>query len=329
MTFYQKGVGRPTKVEQVVIDAIYKEAAQKGISVSELPMCHDLEELSELLRMVQNAEPTTVEVVENQAPIESTEPDDMPIPIEDDISEMADHLSADHPEPITEDTPEEPLEDAEEAETVVSEPPHTPSDTAGSDPGFIAPDYDPFSDPVIERSYTDHDPVGEGDDDNEPELPEDEQKTPLEDVSPHTKRRAAEQTARAILKGYAQVVPIPFKWLAKIPEEKVERMAFDGELDMSLEVEEGLTFADYMQQTNEQLDELFEVDEATLDDIREPLIDVLMEQQLELTPTQRLVMAVVSHLGQMLTIALKLRKQNNRILAYQQHITHMTRTRAA
>ena len=106
-------------------------------------------------------------------------------------------------------------------------------------------------------------------------------------------------------------------------------MAFDGELDVSIEVSEGLTFDDYMRQTNEQIDEIFEVQEETIAEIRESLIEVLMEQELELTPTQRLTMAVLSHLIQMLTVALKLRKQNNRILSYQQHLTHLSRTHAA
>lgn len=325
MTFYQKGVGRPTTEERVVIDAIYRIAQQKGISVSELPMCHDIDELSELLRMVQTAEFDTSESFE-QPISEELKPLDADLPIEDESLDVEPQETETLSEPIEQTFQDIAYTQAEEESTPLEKEDALHASTPkGSDPGFIAPDYDPFSDPVIERSYTDEKEDIEEEQDEE--LPND--KTPLDDAPPQAKRRAAEQTAKAILKGYAQVAPIPFKWLAKIPEDKVERMAFDGELDTTLEVSEGMTFDDYMRETNEQLDELFEVDEATLDDIREPLIDVLMEQQLELTPTQRLVMAVVSHLGQMLSIALKLRKQNNRILAYQQHITHMTRTRAA
>ncbi len=126
------------------------------------------------------------------------------------------------------------------------------------------------------------------------------------------------------MKGYAQLAPIPFKWMSKFPESKIEKMAFNGQLDLSIEVSEGVSFDDYMKQTNEQLDEIFEVDSDTLNDIREPLIEVLMEQNMELTPTQRLIAAVLSHLTQMFTVAFKLRQQNNRILAYQKHLTYLS-----
>lgn len=321
MTFYQKGVGRPTHEEQVLIDAIYRQAEEKGISVSELPMCHSTDDLAELLRMVQNLDIPEVEAVQEQTETEHEQ-----------IETVAQNTSVENESPLVVEEVEQPSE-----EPVPQQPSPKELETSeniGDDPGFIAPDYDPFAEQVAERNYTNTTAI-EQDEDNEDEADEeletleDEPKTPDKDLSPKAKRRAAEQTANVILKGYAQLAPIPFKWLSKIPEEKVERMAFDGELDLTLEVSEGTTFDEYMRQTNEQIDELFEVDEDTLDDIREPLIDVLMEQQLELTPTQRLVMAVISHLGQMLAIALKLRKQNNRILAYQQHLTYLARGRTA
>ena len=158
---------------------------------------------------------------------------------------------------------------------------------------------------------------------------EEANQTPVDKLNPVTKRRAAEQTANALLKGYAKIVPIPFKWLAKIDESKVEKLAFEGQIDITIEVSEGMTFDDYMKQTNAQVDEIFEIEDDTLDEIREPLVEVLMEQELELTPQQRLGMAVFSHLIQMLTVALKLRKQNNRILEYQKNITGMNGLRAA
>lgn len=196
---------------------------------------------------------------------------------------------------------------------------------------IISSDYDPFADPIIERSYN-QSKVSEGvnettglgvdplsfDEDLEESV-----STPLDDLNPKTKRRAAEQSADAILKGYAKMAPEPFKWLCKFPESKIEKMSFKGELDTSIEVEEGVPFDTYMKQTNAAIDEIFEVQEETIDEIREPLIEVLMEQKMELTPQQRLGMAVVSHLIQMFTMAMKLWGQNKRILEYQKHLTQV------
>lgn len=303
MNFYQKKVGRPTIEESALIDAIEQIVRRKGIPHEEIPDCETLEDLIVLRQFVESYsvhEP--VEIAEQEATEEIQA--DEPIEVET--------------ESITEDVF---THDEEVLREVL----------ADESPDFVASDYEPFSQPVIERSYTNGERItGEHQQEKEEDviLEEAKEKTPLDDLPPVTKKRAAEQTADALLKGYARLVPEPFKWFSKISEDKVEQMAFDGELDLSIEVSEGLTFDEYVRQTNEQIDEVFEVQEETLEEIREPLIEVLMEQELELTPTQRLTMAVLSHLIQMFTVALKLRKQNNRILAYQQHLTHLYSQRA-
>jgi len=192
-------------------------------------------------------------------------------------------------------------------------------------PNFEQSDYDPFADPIVERSYNQQTKTGEESTEQKEadSLNLEETTTPLDDLNPKTKRRAAEQTADAILKGYKQFAPEPFKWWCKFPESKIEQMTFEGEIDPNIEVEQGVTFEQYMKQTNEQLDEIFEVQDETLEEIKEPLVEVLMEQQLELTPQQRLGMAVLSHLVQMFTMAMKLWGQNKRILEYQKHLTQM------
>lgn len=301
MNFYQKKVGRPTIEESALIDAIEQLINRKGIPNEEVPTCETLEDLIVLRQFVEN--------YSVHEPIETKE------------QEISEEVQADEPietESVTEDVF---THDEEVLKEVL----------ADESPDFVATDYEPFSQPLIERSYTSGERItSESEQQHEEDviLEEAKEKTPLDDLPPVTKKRAAEQTADALLKGYARLVPEPFKWFSKISEEKVEQMAFDGELDLSIEVSEGLTFDEYVRQTNEQIDEVFEVQEETLEEIREPLIEVLMEQELELTPTQRLTMAVLSHLIQMFTVALKLRKQNNRILAYQQHLTHLYSQRA-
>lgn len=300
MDFYKRaGAGRYSVEEQMMLDAIKAIIDQKQIPVERIPECHSLDELIELKDFLESyeAEPEFTEEPEDQLFEEST--------IEQE------------PEPVFEDQPQTESEpDSSTQAEILSENPDT----------FVADDYNPFADPIIERSYNQANAsasIPAADDEEQLNL-EESKGNPLSDLPPHTKRRAAEQTADTLLKGYAQLAPIPFKWMAKFPESKIEKMAFNGQIDLSIEVSEGVTFDDYMKQTNEQLDEIFEVDSDTLSDIREPLIEVLMEQNMELTPTQRLVAAVLSHLAQMFTIALKLRHQNNRILAYQKHLTFLT-----
>jgi hypothetical protein len=305
MDFYKRnGAGRPTIEEQALIDGIKRVVAEKGINPDAIPPCSTIEDLIYAKQFVDELDdhPDRVQFEEDfeedEQPFEGT-----------DLTEEPQTLFED--ETISQVEPES----GSSAERFEQNPDE-----------FVADDYNPFADPIIERSYNQANggsvtPVM--DDEDGLEL-EESKGNPLSDLPPHTKRRAAEQTADTLLKGYAQLAPIPFKWMSKFPESKIEKMAFNGQIDLSIEVSEGVSFDDYMKQTNEQLDEIFEVDSDTLNDIREPLIEVLMEQNMELTPTQRLIAAVLSHLTQMFTVAFKLRQQNNRILAYQKHLTYLS-----
>ena len=303
MDFYKRAsAGRPSAEEQMMLDAIKSLIEQKQIPPERIPDCHSLDELIELKQFLETYEPESdfLQELEEEPLFERTE-----------ISE--------EPEPLFDDGPTAEVEHDS----------GIPAETFENDPdSFISDNYNPFEEEIIERSYNQ---AGSGSgsttpisEDDEPLDLEESKGNPLSDLPPHTKRRTAEQTADTLLKGYAQLAPIPFKWMSKFPETKIEKMAFNGEIDLSIEVSDGVTFDDYMKQTNAQLDEIFEVDSDTLSDIREPLIEVLMEQNMELTPTQRLIAAVLSHLTQMFTVAFKLRQQNNRILAYQKHLTFLS-----
>lgn len=296
MNFYKRSsVGRYSEEEQMMLKAIERLIEQKNIPLDKIPECETLDDLIEVKQLLDNYT-EDVPFVEDQETL-----------IEDELRETElESFEPEIDEPNFESaTIADSIEDMDEEQ-------------------FISENYNPFSDQIIERSYTQV--QGNTADQNleEEQLDlEDAKGSPLSDLPPNTKRKAAEQTANTILKGYAQVSPMFFKWFAKLPEDKIEQMAFNGELDMSIEVSKGLTFDDYMKQTNEQIDEIFEVDQDTLSDIREPLIELLLEQEMELTPAQRLIAAVITHLGQMFAVALKLRKQNNRILSYQKHLTYL------
>lgn len=299
MDFYKKnGAGRLTIEEQALIDGIKKVVAEKGINPDAIPECNTIDDLIFAKQFVDELD----DHPDSEQFDEDFDQDEPHAEVEPESVESGDHLSQTN----------------ETESHIIAE------DKSEDQTQFVADNYNPFADPIIERSYNQANAgtMPQMNEDEEP-LKLEESGSPLSDLPLHTKRKAAEQTADTLLKGYAQLAPIPFKWMSKFPESKIEKMAFNGEIDLSIEVSDGVTFDDYMKQTNAQLDEIFEVDSDTLSDIREPLIEVLMEQNMELTPTQRLIAAVLSHLVQMFTVALKLRQQNNRILSYQKHLTFL------
>jgi hypothetical protein len=134
----------------------------------------------------------------------------------------------------------------------------------------------------------------------------------LQDLSPQQKRKSAEKTAEAILNLYCNFAPLPFKKWASFSDAKVNKLVFEDKLDMNMQLENNVTVRDYIKGTNEQVEEIFEVSDETREEIKDPLIDVLLEQDLALTPTQRLLFAVGGHVLQMGFSAYQL-AQNNKI----------------
>jgi len=315
MKFFKK-VGRPTDEEQMMIDAINNVIQDKGLSLDDVPDCNNLDDLLAAIDLIEGFEQPNNEIIQEQEEsvqnlveseersIDSIEPEPLPEQL----------VSFDEAEQINEE-----VEPVQEIQSEFQEQ---------ELPNFENDEYDPFAEPIVERSYNQAGAEQEKSEASELDLDETGD-TPLDDLNPRTKRRAAEQTADAILKGYSQFAPEPFKWLSKFSESKIEQAIFNGEIDPSIEVEQGVRFDDYIKEANEQVDEIFEVQEETLDEIKEPLIEVLMEQEMELTPQQRLTMAIVGHLIQMFTMAMKLFSQNKRILEYQKHLTHLANQRAA
>lgn len=134
----------------------------------------------------------------------------------------------------------------------------------------------------------------------------------LQDLTPQQKRKSAEKTAEAILGVYCKFAPLPFKKWASFSENKISKLSFDDKIDLNMMLEDNVTVKDYIDSTNEQVEEIFTVSEEQKNEIKEPLIDVLLEQELALTPTQRLLMAVGSHVVTMGFSAFQL-AQNNKI----------------
>ena len=238
-------------------------------------------------------------------------------------------------------------------------------------------DFNPFEEPVVERSYTkgfqpksqgeDDDSDSDDDDDNSQGFSDEELKMPkdgesiddlededipepewantggfvggdddddedddyddddedddgklggdnLQDLTPAQKRKSAEKTAEALLSMYCQFVPMPFiKW-STFSEGKIQKMVFENKLDLSMQLENNVTVKDYIDGVNEQAQEVFKVSDETREEIKDPLVDVLLEQDLALTPTQRLMLAVGGHLVTMGFSAFQLSQNNKQAL---------------
>lgn len=198
-----------------------------------------------------------------------------------------------------------------------------PHDAGSGDGGGDIPHQDFEEEDIPEPDYVagghdnyDDDDAGEFDIDDE-ELDDNDGKLGgdnLEDMSPAQKRKSAEKTADALLEMYGNFAPLPFKKWASISESKVQKMVFNNQLDTSMPIENGVTVQDYIDGVNEQVSEVFTVDNDTKESIREPLIEVLLEQEIALTPTQRLMMAVGSHLATMGMSAFQLAQNNKQAL---------------
>ena len=136
----------------------------------------------------------------------------------------------------------------------------------------------------------------------------------LQDLTPAQKRKSAEKTAEALLNMYCQFVPMPFiKW-SSFSEGKIQKMVFENKLDLTMQLENNVSVKDYIDGVNEQAQEVFKVSDETKEEIKDPLIDVLLEQDLALTPTQRLMLAVGGHLVTMGFSAFQLAQNNKQAL---------------
>lgn len=124
----------------------------------------------------------------------------------------------------------------------------------------------------------------------------------LEDLSPSQKKKAAEQSADALLLAYGNIAPIPFKKISSFNLGKLDNLHLKGEIDKDMVIsDDGTTIKSYCEGVNQQVEQTFEITQEMKDEIRQPLIEVLLENNFALTPTQRLLMAVG---GQIVTMGL-------------------------
>lgn len=130
-----------------------------------------------------------------------------------------------------------------------------------------------------------------------------------EDLNPSQKRKAAKQTAEMLLGVYCQYIPEVYKFFVKIPFKKLDKIISAGEINLDTAITnqgEDMTVKQYFDGLRGSIDTLFEVDEETRQNILEPLIEVLMEKELALTPMQRLMFAIAQDQVNKMTCAIQL-----------------------
>jgi hypothetical protein len=117
----------------------------------------------------------------------------------------------------------------------------------------------------------------------------------MKDLSYSQKKKNSELTADALLYSFTQHFPAIFTYICTIDEKKIQKMEVDGEIDLSIYIEGfDLTIGESLKKFNADVHAAFVITEEDLIQIREPLIEVLMENNLALTSTQRLIYGIGS-----------------------------------
>ncbi len=120
----------------------------------------------------------------------------------------------------------------------------------------------------------------------------------LKEMESDAKRKAAKIMAASIMTFFKKFQDKPFKWICKqgITEADLEKAAIAGELDIDEQLQIGeetiLTVNQFFSNISARIDDSFVLDEATEKEIHDALIDVLIEQEIGMTPMQRLLTAI-------------------------------------
>lgn len=177
-----------------------------------------------------------------------------------------------------------PLDDSVKKRSYTTESAN-PANTNEPEPFIPEPIYKPAP---IEQ------PVVNPDDKKDEDGGEKKEKKPLnpdiEDLSPSQRRKNAEKDADAIITTWANLLPAIPKKMAKFDLHKLELMEMQGEIDLSIRVlDDGTTAKDYIVANNDMADSIFVYGQDKRDALKEPLVEVLLEKGIAMTPMQRLI----------------------------------------
>jgi len=122
----------------------------------------------------------------------------------------------------------------------------------------------------------------------------------VDGLSENEKRKKAEATADALLKSYQTYVPLIFTSIASFNMRKVVKLDKAGKIRLNMKVaDDGTTVQGFIERYNGEIFETLQVTNAMVDEIREPLIGVLMENNLVLSNMQQLLLGVGGHIVQL------------------------------
>jgi len=124
----------------------------------------------------------------------------------------------------------------------------------------------------------------------------------LDDLSPTEKRKQVEMFADAILETYGQLYHAAFSGYCSVKMNKMEVLDRDGTIRLSMVIERGengeMTIREQFLKYNEKVNDAFTVTPEMKEQLREPLIAVLMEKGIAPTPMTTLLIVAGSHLLQ-------------------------------
>ena len=132
-----------------------------------------------------------------------------------------------------------------------------------------------------------------GNDNSDKEKREREKKEKEENLKELTKAEKKDSVAKttdAMLLAYKTYIPLPFIHFSSYNLKKLDKLDKDDIIDLDTQVtSDGTKFREYSKNFNSQVEKAFIVTDEEVEALREPLFDVLMEQDFAFTPTQRLM----------------------------------------
>lgn len=137
---------------------------------------------------------------------------------------------------------------------------------------------------------------------------------PLEDLNPAQKRKAANIQADAFLNSYQRLFPVPFKYIASYDINKMKKLHNKGEININTAVkQDGTTILDYTVEFNDKIDKTLVVSDEMKEELKDPVVELIMEQGIALTPFQQILMIVGTHAISFLqpTLQLAFEKRND------------------
>ncbi len=351
MKFFKKKTGRPSEKEQLLVRYIEKVIKEKNIPEDTIPMATNLEELSAIRMSVDNYEfDGEISGINNDSAFQNTSTETQPT-IED--MEVGSTNEVIEPEVIPEatevvQTSEVDIQQAVSSSDDIEEVPiqedyqkqkmdelltdELNNHENGNPLLKILQDeqveeYDPFAEPIIERSYNQSGKVEETHEVEAGPLAEEEDlflqeasSTPVDDLSSSSSSKTtARKTAKTLINLYAKIKAAIFKHWAKFDIAKIERLEFAGKLDTSIEVEQGVTFMEHVIKTNQKIDEAFEMEDDVREDLIESLADVVEEKKMVMSPSNRFFLELFSDLAESTQTGYQISSQNNRILTHLKH----------